>query len=193
VNLGVGPGVVPGVECFFDPTADDPVEPDEAAAFALEDEVWGVVHVLPGGDRSRMRKPGRLHLKSEVHYVAVAKAVILAFQAPLAGVLGALFAATGEVVVVADDLCVDEAALDRCGSGRPRLGRRGADARRDKEHYSRRAALMARELRVFRNTRGASEPAGEDLAARSMAARTRSWCGERSQTGSAFSASPVNR
>src|SRR5689334_18614321 len=51
-------------------------------------------------------------VEPEVHDVAFADDVFLAFQAQLAGFLAALFAFVGDVVLVGDDLGADEAFFE---------------------------------------------------------------------------------
>src|SRR5476649_155372 len=66
-----------------------------------------------------------LNVEAEVHHVAVFNDVVLAFQAPFAGFLGARFALVLDEVVVGDDFGADEAFFEvgvyhasslRCGS-----------------------------------------------------------------------------
>ena len=53
-----------------------------------------------------------LHVEPEVYHVTVGHDVILALDAELAGRLSALLAAELNVVIVANDLGLDEAALE---------------------------------------------------------------------------------
>src|SRR6185437_3778689 len=54
----------------------------------------------------------RLDVEAEVHDVAVADDVVLAFEAHPAGVLGAMLAPARDVIVVGDRLGADEALLE---------------------------------------------------------------------------------
>lgn len=63
-----------------------------------------------------------LDVKPEQHHVAVLDDVVLAFLAHFAGVLGFLFAAAGDEVVVGDGLGLDEATLKIRVDGAGRLG-----------------------------------------------------------------------
>src|SRR5690554_8149440 len=66
-------------------------------------------------------------IEAEVDHVAILDDVLLALQAPLAGVLRALFAAQGDKVIIGDDLGADEALLEVGVDDPGRLGGGGAD------------------------------------------------------------------
>src|SRR3569833_3317988 len=70
---------------------------------------------------------GRLDVEAEVDHVTVLHDVVLAFQPPLAGLFGLLLAATGDEVVIRDDLGADEAALEIGVDHAGGLRRGGAD------------------------------------------------------------------
>ena len=61
------------------------------------------MHLLPAS---------ALHVEAEMHDVAVLHDVVGAFEAHLAGVLGALLAAAGDEIGVGDRLGADEALLE---------------------------------------------------------------------------------
>src|SRR5690349_11277201 len=97
----------------------------------------GIVRTPPKGCQAGCAKAilaapfPRVHpsdVEPEVHDIALADDVLLALKAQLAGLLRAGLALAGEIVVIADHLGTDEAALeigmDHAGS----LGRRGAGA-----------------------------------------------------------------
>src|SRR5690606_14505766 len=58
-----------------------------------------------------MRYLQRSNVEAEVHHVAVLDDVVLAFQAPFAGFLGAGFALVGDEVVIGDHFGADKAFL----------------------------------------------------------------------------------
>src|SRR5207237_10089600 len=87
-------------------------------------------------------KPATSNIKAEMHDVAVLDDVIGAFEAHLAGILGALLAATGDEIGIGDRLGADKALLEiavddagglrRLGAARDRPGARLLWARREK-------------------------------------------------------------
>src|SRR5690554_4546791 len=74
-----------------------------------------------------LRVPEKLHVEPEMDNVAIFDDVFLAFQTPLAGILGAGFALVLHEIIVADDFGADESPLEigvNYGGG---LGGSGAD------------------------------------------------------------------
>src|SRR5262245_26154312 len=68
-------------------------------------EMKGVTKA-PRGDQRH------LNVKPKMHDVTVLDDIVLAFDTHLAGILGALLAATGNEIVITDGLGADEAALE---------------------------------------------------------------------------------
>src|SRR3990172_8971135 len=71
-------------------------------------------------------RQSRSDVEPEMHDVAIAYHVILAFQPQLAGVLRTMLAFAGDVVVVGDGLGADEAVLEVGVNAPARLRRRRA-------------------------------------------------------------------
>src|SRR5436190_19916402 len=99
-----------------------------------------------------------LDVEAKMDHVAVAHDVVLAFDPELAGLLRALLAAARDVVVIADDLGADEAALEIGVDNPRRLRRGGAGANRPGTRFLRAGGEVG--LQAEQAVRGADH-AGE--------------------------------
>src|SRR5688572_31928856 len=83
------------------------------------------------------RRRGDLDVETKLDHIAVAHGVVLALQAQLAGLLGALLALVGDEIVVRGYLGTDESALEIGVDHARRLRRGGARRYRPGAHFLR--------------------------------------------------------